>query len=276
MALLLDEGFGISEALRYLKINRSMYYYKSKGYNRRTDDEEILTEIEKLKREHPYWGYRRIWAMLRKRGNKLNQKRVYRIMKENGLLFKVEHKKACRTIRKKIKPSRPREVLGIDMTKVFTRDAGWAYYIAVIDWYTREKLGPEISLRCRTEEWLKALDRALNEGYPEGVRGEEVILVSDNGSQPTSTKFLKECTVLGIKQIFTSYNNPKGNANTERYFRTYKEEVAWVLDNPSYEELVERTKDFERFYNEEYPHSAIGYKSPKEVFEESVSLHKIA
>ena len=97
-----------------------------------------------------------------------------------------------------------------------------------------------------------------------------------NGSQPTSTKFLKECAVLGIKQIFTSYNNPKGNANTERYFRTYKEEVAWVLDNPSYEELVERTKDFERFYNEEYPHSAIGYKSPKEVFEESVSLHKIA
>lgn len=93
-----------------------------------------------------------------------------------------------------------------------------------------------------------------------------------------STKFLKECAVLGIKQIFTSYNNPKGNgnANTERYFRTYKEEVAWILGNPSYEELVERAKDFGRFYNEEYPDSAMGYKSSKEVFEESVSLHKIA
>jgi len=56
----------------------------------------------------------------------------------------------------------------------------------------------------------------------------------------------------------------------------YKEEVAWVLGKPSYEELVERTKDFECFYNEEYPHSALGCKSPKEVFEESVSLHKIA
>jgi len=51
----------------------------------------------------------------------------------------------------------------------------------------------------------------------------------DSGQQRQSTngkKFLKECAVLGIKQIFTSYNNPKGNANTERYFRTYKEEVA--------------------------------------------------
>lgn len=52
----------------------------------------------------------------------------------------------------------------------------------------------------------------------EEVRGERVILVSDNGSQPTSTKFL-----------------------------------------PSYEELVERTKVFEKFYNEEYPYSVLGY-----------------
>ena len=76
--------------------------------------------------------------------------------------------------------------------------------------------------------------------------------------------------------ITTSYNNPKGNANTERYFRTYKEEVAWVMDNPGYEELIERTKAFEKFYNDEYPHSALGYKNPKEVFEETLSLHKIA
>ncbi|QTA38498.1 IS3 family transposase [Thermosipho ferrireducens] len=281
VTLLLEKGFNVSEALRYLKINRSTYYYKPKGYSqrksrRKEDDEKILKEINKLKKEHPYWGYRRIWAMLRKNGNKLNQKKVYRIMKENGLLFKVKHKKACRTKQKKIKPTRPREVLGIDMTKVYTRDGGWAYYIAVIDWYTRELLGSEISLRCRTTKRLKALDKAINKGYPEGVRGKGIILVSDNGSQPTSTKFLKECTVLGIKQIFTSYNNPKGNANTERYFRTYKEEVAWVLDNPNYEELCEKTRSFEKFYNEEYPHSALGYKDSKEEFEEFVSLYKSA
>jgi len=61
-------------------------------------------------------------------------------MKENGLLFKVEHKKACRMIRKKIKSSEPKGILGVDITKAFTRDAGWTYYIAVIDWYTKEIL----------------------------------------------------------------------------------------------------------------------------------------
>lgn len=262
--MLVNKGFSISEALKYLKISRSTYYYKPRKYTRRAKDEKIFKEIEELKREHPYWGYRRICAMLKKKGNNIiNHKKVYRIMKEKGLLIKVKHKKACRTIQKKIKPNRAREVLGIDMTKILTRDGGWVYYVAVIDWYTREILGSEISLRCRVEEWLRALDRALNKGYPEGVREKGVILVSDNGSQPTSRKFLKECKILGIKQIFTSYNNPKGNANTERYFRTYKEEVALVMDNPGYEELAEKTNKFEGFYNEEYPHSALGYKSPK-------------
>ena len=64
------------------------------------------------------------------------------------------------------------------------------------------------------------------------------------------------------------------NANTEKYFRTYKEEVAWLLGDPRYEELAEKAKEFERFYDEECPHGAIGYKGSKEVYEKSVRLYK--
>jgi len=56
--LLVNKGFSISEALKYLKISRSTYYYKPRKYTRRTKDEKILKEIEELKRKHPYWGYR--------------------------------------------------------------------------------------------------------------------------------------------------------------------------------------------------------------------------
>ncbi|AKI96618.1 hypothetical protein IX53_00915 [Kosmotoga pacifica] len=55
VALFVDEGFSVSRALGYLRISRSTYYYKPKGYSRKTDDEEILKEIEELKRELPYW-----------------------------------------------------------------------------------------------------------------------------------------------------------------------------------------------------------------------------
>ena len=85
---------------------------------------------------------------------------------------------------------------------------------------------------------------------------------------------MEECKVLGIKQIFTSYNNPKGNAETERYFRTYKEEVVWPEGEMTLEELIRMTKEFEIFYNEEYPHSALGYKSPKEYYNEAAVYQK--
>lgn len=54
---------------------------------------------------------------------------------------------------------------------------------------------------------------------------------------------MEECGVLEIKRVFTRYNNPKGNANMERYFRTYKEEVVWPVEEMSYSELVLGTKE---------------------------------
>ena len=54
--------------------------------------------------------------------------------------------------------------------------------------------------------------------------------MSDNGCQPTSMAFMQACSTLGIQQAFTSYNNPKGNADTERVMRTLKEECLWLQE----------------------------------------------
>ena len=59
---------------------------------------------------------------------------------------------------------------------------------------------------------------------PEWRTGQGVSLRSDNGCQPTSLAFMRACNTLEIHQAFTSYNNPKGNADTERVMRTFKEE----------------------------------------------------
>jgi len=89
--------------------------------------------------------------------------------------------------------------------------------------------------------------------------------VSDNGSQPTSRAFMKEMVVLGIEQIFTSYDNPKGNADTERVMRTIKEEMIWLNEFGNLEEARERIGDWiTNYYNKFYVHSALGYLSPEE------------
>jgi transposase InsO family protein len=72
--------------------------------------------------------------------------------------------------------------------------------------------------------------------FPNGVRVAELKRVSYNGSQPTATRFMTAMGMLGIEQVFTSYDNPKGNAETERLMRTTKEELIWLRKFTSLEE----------------------------------------
>jgi transposase InsO family protein len=147
-------------------------------------------------------------------------------MKENDLLAtQTVHKAKRKADGRKPKADKPRQYWGIDMTKFMIPTLGWVYLVLVLDWYTKKIVGHKVSLRGRTVEWREALDEALQAEFPEGVRGRGLKLISDNGSQPTSTAFMKDMSVLGIEQIFTSYDNPKGNADTERVMRTIKEEL---------------------------------------------------
>ncbi|MFQ6032381.1 MAG: integrase core domain-containing protein [Candidatus Zixiibacteriota bacterium] len=81
---------------------------------------------------------------------------------------------------------------------------------------------------------------AVNSEFPQGVRGKGLKLISDNGSQPTSTSFMEDMATLEVEQIFTSYDNPKGNADTERVIRTIKEEIIWLNEFSSLKEAKEK------------------------------------
>ena len=125
-------------------------------------------------------------------------------------------------------------------------------------------VGYKLDTRSRSSEWLEALDMAVLEHFSQGSRQHQLYLVSDNGSQPTSVAFMKGCDILGIKHITTAYSNPKGNADTERFMRTFKEEVVWPNEYENYDQANDAVQEFIRFYNEEYVNSAIGYMSPVE------------
>ena len=70
-------------------------------------------------------------------------------------------------------------------------------------------------------------------------------------------KFMKECSALEIKQIFTCYNNPKGNADTERVIRAIKEDLIWIKEWKSPSQLEERLKAWIIKYNTDFPHSLL-------------------
>ena len=225
----------------------------------------LVQRIKEIKAEHPFWGYRRTWAHL-KFVDKLevNKKRVLRLMQKHSLLVKPNQKlKANRTsTRSKPRPDRPNQWWGIDMTKVMVNGFGWMYIVVVLDWYTKKIAGYYAGMECRSRHWLEALYMAINTQFPDGIHENHPHLMSDNGSQPTSISFMKACRDLGVSQAFTSYNNPKGNADTERVFRTMKEELWWLREWSSPFELVDALSDWIAKYDISYLHSALGYKSP--------------
>jgi transposase InsO family protein len=223
----------------------------------------ILARIRRIKEEHPFWGYRRVWAWLRYKEHVLvNKKRVFRLMQENGLTIKPNERLKAKRLPEKPKPRplKPRQWWGIDMTKVLT-PYGWVYIVLVLDWYTKRNVGYHAGSRALSKDWLEALDRAIKVQFPKGSRGMGLNLMSDNGSQPTSEAFVKACGLLGLNQAFTSYSNPKGNADTERVMRTLKEELVHIREWKSQGELTCALECWIRFYNEEYLHSSLGYKS---------------
>jgi putative transposase len=237
----------------------------------------LVGRIKEIKSEHPFWGYRRIWAHLRYIDClEVNKKRILRLMQRHELVVKPHTRlKALRTpVRSKPKPDRPNQWWGIDMTKVMVEGFGWMYIVVVLDWHTKKLVGYYAGVECRAKHWLEPLDAAVNCQFPDGVRDQGLSLMSDNGSQPTSVAFMKSCREMGIKQAFTSYGNPKGNADTERIFRTMKEELLWLREWHSSFELADALGSWVASYNRSYLHSALGYKPPLQ-FEKEYKNHQI-
>ena len=240
---------------------------RKRSVSRLNKDAPILSRIRMIKAEHPLWGYRRIWAYMRYRDSiVIGKNRVYRLMSEHQLLVTKNYRlKAKRySTRAKPKASVPNQFWGMDMTKVRLTTWGWVYVHCVLDWYTKEIIGYYISTTSKTDDWLAALNMAVNNRFPDGIHHKKgkPKLITDNGCQPTSQSFMSSCATLGIKQIFTTWNNPKGNADTERLFRTMKEDLVWPNE---WALPFEFQNDFDSWvlsYNTDFPHQSLAYRTP--------------
>ncbi len=257
---------------------------RRRSLKRIEQDQKHLVKVRQIKKKHPLWGYRSVWAYLNNRKHyKIGKNCVQRLMQENDLTVKPNDRlKAKRgNLRRKPRASRPNQFWGIDMTKIKLATWGWFYLTIVLDWYTKEIIGYSLNIQSKTDDWLDALEMAINNRFPNGIKDtlhHDLHLISDNGCQPTSGRFRLNCSLAGIKQIFSTWSNPKGNADTERVIRRIKEDFIWIneWDNP-----FDLQDDFKRWvndYNTDFPHQALFFATPEEFYKnwinKELDLHK--
>lgn len=259
---------GLSRTRVYaLKKKREM---KMKKEQRKEQDNEILKVITELVKQYPFYGYRKITAILQyQRGMQINRKRVYRVMKENKLVMAptYSNKKLFKGVAfsNKTQASKSDELWGIDMTYIWCGEDGWAYLHAVIDHYDKTLLGYQFSRSCSAVGGVIALAEAATQRQISSLE-----LRSDNGCHYGAKIFRDEIRRLGINHTRTMVNTPKGNAVVERFFRSLKEECVWQQSFKSFEEAKPKVDAWIRQYNQDRPHQTLGYETPQRFYQRSL------
>lgn len=206
-----------------------------------------------------------VW--LRKQGDAVNHKRVGRLMRLLGLeaiyprprLSQGEEKaKKYPYLLKGLKIEEPNQVWCTDITYI-RLSQGFVYLVAVMDWFSRYVLSWEISTSLEVEFCLAALDQALRIDRPS-------IFNSDQGSQFTSADFTGRLRTAGIRISMDGRGRVFDNIFIERLWRTVKYEEVYLTDYGNVSECVNGLKAYFRFYNEERPHQALGYRTPRQVY----------
>ena len=248
-----------------LSLARSTLYYVPTDVS--PEDIALMKAVDRIYTRWPFYGSRRIVLELRRGGHDANRKRVQRLMRTMGLQALVpgphtskphpEHRIYPYLLRG-ADISRPDQVWAADITYI-PLESGWAYLVAVIDWFSRAVLAWELSNTMTVDFCVHALRDALRHGTPE-------IFNTDQGAQFTSPAFI---AILEQEDVAISMDG-KGRATdnifVERLWRSLKYEDIYLRDYPTLADARAGIARWIRFYNHRRPHQALDNRTPMDVY----------
>lgn len=228
-------------------------------YQTRRTDEPLRTQLVELAREKPRFGYRRLHVLLGRSGEHVNHKRVHRVYREAGLMIRRKKRKHC------VRAGKPlvvRTSANQEWALDFLHDAvecGRAIRVlSVVDAYTRECLALEVDTSFASRRVTRVLDAIVAErGQPQAIR-------CDNGPELTSRHFLAWCVERQIELVHIQPGKPTQNAHVESFHGRLREECLAVSWFQNLFDARGKIAAWRKEYNEERPHSSLGYRTPKE------------
>jgi putative transposase len=226
-----------------------------------------MERVDKIYTKWPFYGSRRILQVLKGEGLEINRKRVQGIMQKLGLVGALpgpntskshpEHHKFPYLLRD-IEILNPLEVWSTDITYIRLRN-GFAYLVAVMDWFSRLVLSYRVSNSLETAFCLDAFEEAVT------TYGRPAIFNTDQGVQFTSQEFVDAVLSKGIQFSMDGRGRAVDNIFVERLWRSVKYENVYLFDYQDIRETRIGIGNYFQFYNTQRLHQALGYKTPYEV-----------
>lgn len=245
-------------ACRVLGESRRMQHYQA----RVPDDEGRLTQamLEQV-RQHPRYGYRRIWALLRQSGWLLNRKRVYRLWKLNGLKVPSkthQRRRLGNSVNSCIRhrAEHANHVWAWDFIFDRTSNGRSIKWLSVIDEYTRECLALEAARSMGASEVVEVLmELSQVRGVPKHIR-------SDNGTEFIALAIRRWLEGAKIGALYIEPGSPWENGYAESFHSKLRDEL---LNTEVFENLAMARAlglEWRLDYNHRRPHSSLGYRTP--------------
>ncbi len=258
--------------LKKIDVSRSGFYDYLKRVPSKTKlrKERITKEIKKIHKEsYEIYGSPKITELLNKHGEKVSQKYVYSIMKENNIKAKyikpyiqttVSHDfpdKLKNLLNRHYNPTKPNVAWCTDITYIWTYDDGFVYLTSVMDLYSRSIISWVLTKTMDADEVLKCIEKAKERRNIENP----LVIQSDRGVQYTSTKY-RELTREFIRS-YSRKGTPWDNACIESFHSLIKREWLNFQKIQNYNHAYRLIFEYiEGFYNTVRIHSHCGYLSP--------------
>jgi putative transposase len=232
-------------------------------YVRRTSDPEqrLVARLRELSRAHPRYGYRRITALLRQDGWRINRKRVQRLWRQEGLKVPRKQRKKRRwggsaNGAARRRAQRPNHVWSYDFIEDQTADGRKLKILPIVDEFTRECLTIEVERSFTAKDVVETLKFLFE------LRGAPDYLRSDNGPEFIAEAVKTWLAESGVNTLYIEPGSPWENPYSESFNSRFRDEL---LNRELFETLAEAKvliEDHRLEYNHRRPHSALGYRTP--------------
>ncbi|MGT6833842.1 IS3 family transposase [Escherichia coli] len=284
---LIARGWGVSLVSRCLRVSRAQLHvilrrtddWKDGRRSRHSDDTDVLLRIHHVIGELPTYGYRRVWALLRRQAEldgmpAINAKRIYRIMRQNALLLErktaVPPSKRAHTGKVAVKESNQRWCSdGFE----FRCDNGEKLRVTfALDCCDREALHWAVTTGGFDSETVQdVMPGAVERRFGNELPASPVEWLTDNGSCYRANETRQFARILGLEPKNTAVQSPESNGIAESFVKTIKRDYISIMPKPDGLTAAKNLAEAFEHYNEWHPHSALGYRSPREYLRQQAS-----